>query len=107
MDGHRVIDLVAADTEGGVENMAKARRFGTMIDTDMGQGGFSVYMTAQAEYWALIGVDNDHLHSGASGRQQADVAVGVMAGDAAISAISMGGQDVVPVQDRMAGGARF
>ena len=101
VDLHRVVDKMATNTERRVEDMAEACRFGTMIDTDMGQGGFSVLMTTQTVHRGLVGIGNNHRHGDACWSQQADITGGVMAGDAAIKVIGMGGQDIRPVQDGM------
>ena len=69
---------------------------------DMGGGCRLVPMTVQAVHRGVIGVHNDHLHRGAGGRRRIDIAGGVMAGSATAE---VGGQDIRPVQDRVAVGA--
>lgn len=106
MNGHRVVGWMAADAERGVKDMTQAR-CRPMIDTDMGQRRFPVQVTAEAEHRGLVGVGDDHLHCSVSGRKHVDITAGVMASDAAVSAIGVGGQDIIPVHDRVTGGARF
>lgn len=69
MDGHRVVGGMAANTEGGVEDMAQARG-GAVINSAMRQRGLSVYMTAEAVDRGLIGIGNDHLDRGSFGGNQ-------------------------------------
>lgn len=106
MNGHRVIGLMTTNTKRGVKDMAQARRR-PMIDADMGQRRFLVQMTAEAEHRGLVGVGDDHLHCSVSGRKHVDITTGVMASDAAVSPIGMGGQNIIPTHDRMTGRARL
>lgn len=78
-----------------------------MIDTDMGQRRFPVQMTAEAEHRGLIGIGDDHLHRSPGGGKHVDITAGIMASDAAVSPIGVGGQDIIPIHDRVTGGARF
>ena len=50
-----------------------------MIDVQMGRRGLFILMTIQAIYRILIGIGDDHGHSGASRCGRVDVAIGVMA----------------------------
>ena len=69
----------------------------------MGGGRFFVLVTTQAVHSALVGVLNDHFHSGSGGGERIDVTVGVMALKTATG--FMYGQDLGKVANRVAVGA--
>lgn len=106
MDRHRVVGRMATDAERGVDDVTQAWG-GAMVDADMGVGRFLILMATQTEDRGLIGIGDDHLHRGLGGGEQADFAGGVVAGDAAVVIVGMGGQDAVPIQDCMAFGTEF
>lgn len=61
-----------------------------------------VLMASNTVNSSLIGIGNDHLHGDTCGYYRVDIAGGVVTGGAVIT---MGGQDIRPVLDRMAVGA--
>jgi len=63
-----------------------------------------VTVAVQAVHRSVVGVHDHHLHRGAGGRGWVDVPGGVMTGGATTE---VGGQDVRPVQDRVAVGTRL
>ena len=59
MDRHRGIGWMAADTEGGVEDVAQ----GGVVDVvGMGGRGLLVVMAVEAVYRGVVGVFDDILH---------------------------------------------
>ena len=71
-----------------------------MIDADMGLGCFLVFMAAQAAYLIMVGRHDDILHCDPSRWRsfRIDIAAGVMASDAAVIIVGMGGQDIRPAE---------
>jgi len=96
---------MTADTEGGVEDMAKTG--GRVVDSAGMRGwGLLILVAIQAinlvSGCALVGVSDDVPDLGAGWRHRIDVAGGVVAGGA--SSI-MSCHDIRPVEDRVAVGA--
>jgi len=100
VDGHRIIGLMATDTERSVEDIAKTG--GRVVDMEMGVRRRLVPMAGEAVDCGLVGVGDNHLHRGADWRRRVDVTGGVVTGAATTE---MGGQDVRPVEDRVTVGA--
>jgi len=61
-------------------------------------------VTSDAVDCRVVGVVDDHLYGGAGGANRVAITAGVMTGGAVIA---MGGQNIRPVLDRVAVGARF
>ena len=78
---HRVIGRMTADTERGVEDIAKTG--GRVIDMEMGVRRRFIPMTGQTVHHGMVGVVDDHQHRGAGWCGWVDVTGGVVAGGAA------------------------
>lgn len=100
MDSHWVVCRVAANTEGGVEDVGQAAC--RVINGEMGSRGLFVHVAVQTLNCRLIGVGDHHRHCDAGGCNGVDVTVGVMALDTAPGLVD--GQDFGKSTDRMAVG---
>jgi len=107
MHCYRVIGLMTVDTERGVENMTVTGS--RMIDMEMSRWRLLIPVAIEAvdfNPWGQFGVV-DHIiyvFIRFSWIRVAGQASSVMAGSAAIDAVGVGGQDICPIQDRMAVG---
>lgn len=102
---HRGVGRMTADTEGGVEDMAKAGRCSPMINLQMDGRRLLVHVAVETIYFTLVGVGNDHIYRGVGIGEVVMCLIGI---DVAFSVVTleataslMDGQDLREVANKV------